>query len=98
MRSQKFRPNPCSAAGILNIMKSASLITIVSLTAVLLGCGQKGPLVLPDKQKPKRTIPSTAKPIPKQTPPNTPDPATGNSSSATGTPPGTPAPSTTPTP
>jgi predicted small lipoprotein YifL len=94
MCAQKFRRNGRSAAGILNIMKLARLLTIVSLTAVLLACGQKGPLVLPDKQKPKRAIPSAAKPVAKPTPPNSPDPATGNASSATGTPPGTPAPTT----
>jgi predicted small lipoprotein YifL len=88
MRAQKFRLNGCTAAGILNIMKGARLLTIVSLTAVLLACGQKGPLVLPDKQKPKRAIPSTAKPATKPAPSAAPaDPA-----------PADPAPSTTPTP
>ena len=87
-------------------MKPARILTIVSLTAVLLACGQKGPLVLPDKQKAKRAIPSAAKPVAKPTP-SSPDPANGNPSSATGTAPGAPAPapspqapapSTTPTP
>jgi predicted small lipoprotein YifL len=39
-------------------MKIAQLIAAFSLTAGLLACGQKGPLVMPDAQKHKRTIPS----------------------------------------
>jgi predicted small lipoprotein YifL len=93
MRAQKFRLNGCTAAGILNIMKGARLFTIVSLTAVLLACGQKGPLVLPDKQKPKRAIPSTAKPAARPAPSPAPaDPAPADPA------PADPAPSTTPTP
>jgi predicted small lipoprotein YifL len=39
-------------------MKIAQLIGALSLAAGLLACGQKGPLVMPDAQKHKRTIPS----------------------------------------
>jgi len=47
-------------------MKISQLMVIVCAGA-LLACGQKGPLVMPDAQKHKRTIPSlpgTAKPAP----------------------------------
>jgi len=39
-------------------------LVLVSLTAVVLGCGQKGPLVLPDAQHPhkKLTLPAPSKP------------------------------------
>jgi predicted small lipoprotein YifL len=39
-------------------MKIAQLIVALSLAAGLPACGQKGPLVMPDAQKHKRTIPS----------------------------------------
>jgi predicted small lipoprotein YifL len=38
-------------------MKMAQLIGVVCVAA-LVACGQKGPLVMPDAQKHKRTIPT----------------------------------------
>jgi predicted small lipoprotein YifL len=42
--------------GILNFMKFAQQLLLVCLVGMALGCGQKGPLVMPDAQKHKRTI------------------------------------------
>ncbi|HEX3398087.1 MAG TPA: lipoprotein [Steroidobacteraceae bacterium] len=39
-------------------MKFAQQLLLVCLAGVVLGCGQKGPLVMPDAQKHKRTIPT----------------------------------------
>jgi predicted small lipoprotein YifL len=47
-----------AGAGILDIMKFAQQLLLVGLAGVALGCGQKGPLVMPDAQKHKRTIPT----------------------------------------
>jgi len=40
-------------------MRIAHLWILVSLTALLAGCGQKGPLVLPDAPKHKKAVPVT---------------------------------------
>ncbi|HTC39242.1 MAG TPA: lipoprotein, partial [Steroidobacteraceae bacterium] len=47
-------------------MKFVQLLLLVCLAGGVLGCGQKGPLVMPDAQKHKRTIPTLpgAKPKP----------------------------------
>jgi len=47
-------------------MKLARPWVFICLAGVLCACGQKGPLVLPDAQKHKRTIPAppTAAPEP----------------------------------
>jgi predicted small lipoprotein YifL len=39
-------------------MKNAHLAVVICLGGILLGCGQKGPLVMPDAQKHKRTVPA----------------------------------------
>jgi predicted small lipoprotein YifL len=39
-------------------MKIARLLLTGSLALGVLGCGQKGPLVMPDAQKHKRTLPA----------------------------------------
>src|SRR6202046_5843939 len=39
-------------------MKFAQLMLLICLAGGVLGCGQKGPLVMPDAQKHKRTIPT----------------------------------------
>jgi predicted small lipoprotein YifL len=65
-------------AGILAIMKFSQLLLLICLTGGVLGCGQKGPLVMPDaqKQKHKRTAPTApaapAAPAPAPTTPSTP--------------------------
>jgi len=54
------------------------VLIVLSLTAMAWGCGQKGPLVLPDAQHPhkKLTIPAPPKPpaapasVPSPTPPS----------------------------
>jgi predicted small lipoprotein YifL len=52
-------------------------IVIVALAGLLLACGQKGPLVLPDAPKHKRGAPAQPAPAPAPAPPNTaaPDPS-----------------------
>ena len=45
-------------AGILATMKFAQLMVLICLAGGVLGCGQKGPLVMPDAQKHKRTVPT----------------------------------------
>ncbi|HEY2676152.1 MAG TPA: lipoprotein [Steroidobacteraceae bacterium] len=52
-------------------MKIAQLGVLLCLTEIMLGCGQKGPLVLPDAPpKHKRVIPAppAAKPAPTSAP------------------------------
>ena len=45
------------ARGILAAMRSPRLLLLVAgLSTCLLGCGQKGPLVLPDAQHPHKKI------------------------------------------
>jgi predicted small lipoprotein YifL len=39
-------------------MKFAQQLLLIGLAGAVLGCGQKGPLVMPDAQKHKRTIPT----------------------------------------
>ncbi len=39
-------------------MKFAQLLVLICLAGGVLGCGQKGPLVMPDAQKHKRSIPA----------------------------------------
>jgi predicted small lipoprotein YifL len=58
-----IKPGP-PAAGILKIMKCLQRGTIiVALGGLLLACGQKGPLLLPDAPKHKRTVPPLASPV-----------------------------------
>src|SRR5450631_1566436 len=40
------------------LMKFVQLLLAVCVAGSMLGCGQKGPLVMPDAQKHKRTVPS----------------------------------------
>jgi predicted small lipoprotein YifL len=47
-----------AGAGILDTMKFAQQWLLLCLAGVALGCGQKGPLVMPDAQKHKRTLPT----------------------------------------
>lgn len=47
-------------------MKIAQLSVLLCLSVIALGCGQKGPLVLPDAPKHKKTLPRAQ-------PPATPD-------------------------
>jgi len=84
-------------------MKISQLMVIVCAGA-LLACGQKGPLVMPDAQKHKRTIPSlpgTAKPAPSgggatsPAPPAPASPAPAPASPAPATPVPAPAPAPT---
>ncbi|MGO9945894.1 MAG: LPS translocon maturation chaperone LptM [Steroidobacteraceae bacterium] len=55
-------------------MKPARPWVLVCLAGVLFGCGQKGPLVMPDAQKHKRSIPA---------PPAAPKPAPAGPGAAT---------------
>jgi predicted small lipoprotein YifL len=59
-------------------MKIAQLMVLVCLAGGVLACGQKGPLMMPDAQKHKRTVPSlpsapksTTRPAPAGPPPAT---------------------------
>ena len=54
-------------------MKIVSLWIPVCLAALVVGCGQKGPLVLPDAPKHKKTLPGPRTPAP--APPAAPAPA-----------------------
>ena len=38
------------------MMRIVSFVVILGLTGALTGCGQKGPLVLPDNQHPQKRI------------------------------------------
>jgi predicted small lipoprotein YifL len=57
---------------------------IVALGGLLLACGQKGPLVLPDAPKHKRSVPPLASPVRPNgsSAPNTPNPAGDTPASA----------------
>jgi len=46
-------------------MKPARPWVLICLAGVLFGCGQKGPLVMPDAQKHKRSIPAPPATTPK---------------------------------
>ena len=67
--------------GILIFMKIARLLVIVWLAGGMLACGQKGPLVMPDAQKHKRTIPTPVSAPAKATahPASTPTPTDSSS-------------------
>jgi predicted small lipoprotein YifL len=58
---------------------------IVALGGLLLACGQKGPLVLPDAPKHKRTVPPLASPVKPigSGAPSAPNPASAPSAPAT---------------
>ncbi|HEX3948523.1 MAG TPA: lipoprotein [Steroidobacteraceae bacterium] len=68
-------------------MKFVQLLALIFLAGEALGCGQKGPLVMPDAQKHKRIVPtlpgapakpangSTASPAPAPVAPAPPAPA-----------------------
>ena len=47
-----------AGAGILAIMKFVQLLALLFVAGGIFGCGQKGPLVMPDAQKHKRTVPT----------------------------------------
>ncbi|HEY2780130.1 MAG TPA: lipoprotein [Steroidobacteraceae bacterium] len=67
-------------------MKFVQLLALLFLAGGIFGCGQKGPLVMPDAQKHKRTVPTL---------PGAPaKPASGNTAPAAGpaAPPVAPAP------
>jgi predicted small lipoprotein YifL len=76
-------------------MRTLRLMMLVSLTGAVLGCGQKGPLVLPDAQHPRKQIgvsrPPAAKPAPAPAP-ATPAPAPSPPAGAPAPAPGDPAP------
>ena len=78
-RREKFRPNrQATPHGILTSMKVVRLWVPICVAGMMLGCGQKGPLLLPDAHKHKRVIPR-----PPATPATSAAPAT---SATTGTP------------
>src|ERR1700761_3410695 len=84
-----------AGAGILNIMKFAQQLLIICLAGAAIGCGQKGPLVMPDAQKHKRTLPTVpgaAKPANGSST----SPAPTNGGAATGSAAPAPPPSSTP--
>jgi len=76
------------------------VLIVLSLTAMAWGCGQKGPLVLPDAQHPhkKLTIPAPPKPpaapasVPSPTPPSQAVPSPAVPTSPDGNPTPAPAP------
>ena len=81
-------------------MKIAQLAVLICVIGTIFACGQKGPLVMPDQQKHKRTIPTppaakpangTATPAPSGATPNAPGPAPAGTP-ATESPASTPAP------
>jgi predicted small lipoprotein YifL len=74
-------------------MKIAPFMLSVCLAGALLACGQKGPLVMPDAQKHKRTIPTLPGAPAKPTGGSTPKPAP---SDGTATTPASPAPAPAP--
>ena len=41
---------------ILTVMRTASLTAAVAVACLLAACGQKGPLVLPDAQHPRKKL------------------------------------------
>ncbi|HSZ10283.1 MAG TPA: lipoprotein [Steroidobacteraceae bacterium] len=67
-------------------MKIAPFTLSICLAGALLACGQKGPLVMPDAQKHKRTIPTLpgAKPTGGS---DTPKPASADETATTPAPP-----------
>jgi predicted small lipoprotein YifL len=75
-------------------MKFAQQLLLVCLAGVALGCGQKGPLVMPDAQKHKRTIPTVPGAPAKPTAGGNTSPAPQTSGTATS--PAPPAPATPP--
>ncbi|HEY0747346.1 MAG TPA: lipoprotein, partial [Steroidobacteraceae bacterium] len=88
-------------AGILIRMKVAALLVIVRLAGGVLACGQKGPLVMPDAQKHKRTIPTPPRAPAKSATQPTPatSPPAGSPPPTSPAPPASPIPSpSTPTP
>jgi predicted small lipoprotein YifL len=69
-------------------MKIAPFTLSVCLAGALLACGQKGPLVMPDAQKHKRTIPTLPGAPPKATGGSgTPKPAPSDGTATTPAPP-----------
>src|ERR1700683_346089 len=94
-----------AARAILALMKAVRLLVLITLTALVFGCGQKGPLVMPDAQHPRKKAkfpapPKTAPaPAPTAAPPATAPPATAPAAPAPAVPaPGTDAAPTPPPP
>jgi predicted small lipoprotein YifL len=60
-------------------MKFVQLLALLLVAGGIFGCGQKGPLVMPDAQKHKRTVPTLpgapAKPASGSATPSSPPPA-----------------------
>jgi predicted small lipoprotein YifL len=79
-------------------MKIAPLILSICLAGALLACGQKGPLVMPDAQKHKRTIPTLPGAPAKPTGSGTPKPAPADGTATTAPPAPAPAPPSPSTP
>jgi predicted small lipoprotein YifL len=74
-------------------MKFAQQLLLVCLAGAAFGCGQKGPLVMPDAQKHKRTIPTVPSIPAKPAVGGAASPAPQSSAPATSpAPPATPAP------
>jgi hypothetical protein len=70
-------------------MKIVRLWLPVCCAGMLVGCGQKGPLVLPDAPKHKKALPPAAPPPatpPAATPPTTAPPAAPQATGATSNP------------
>ncbi|MEO7206314.1 MAG: lipoprotein [Steroidobacteraceae bacterium] len=86
-----------ACAGILAMMKFVQLLLLICLAGGVLGCGQKGPLVMPDAQQHKRTVPTApgapAKPASGET-----SPAPAGAGAATSPAPPAPAPTAPSTP
>jgi len=56
-------------------MLNVRVLIVLSLTAMAWGCGQKGPLVLPDAQHPHKKLTIPAPPKPPAAPASVPSPA-----------------------
>jgi predicted small lipoprotein YifL len=67
-------------------MKLVRLWVPICVAAMVIGCGQKGPLVLPDAPKHKKTIPRTTAPTPAPASPGTPGTSSPTSPSDTAKP------------
>jgi predicted small lipoprotein YifL len=65
-------------------MRTERLLVVASLAVILLGCGQKGPLVLPDAQHPHKKVGIGKPPAPKPAPAS-PAPPTAAPTDATAT-------------
>ncbi|MGO9988326.1 MAG: lipoprotein [Steroidobacteraceae bacterium] len=63
------------------------VLIVLSLTATAWGCGQKGPLVLPDAQHPHKKLTIPAPPKPPAAPASVPSPTPASPTPASPTPP-----------